>query len=99
MSLIENTQRSDNQSSMLPPVSLNTKIDETKPKAHVMQLYPDLFDGLGTIKNAVVHLDVKQDASPVVCSPRRVPDALCDSLKEELDRMETMKVIRKLGYK
>ena len=61
-----------------------------------MQLYPDLFDGLGTIKNAVVHLDVKSDASPVVCSPRKVPEALRDSLKEELDRMESMKVFRKL---
>ena len=81
---------------MLPPVSLDTKIDETNSKAHVIQLYPDLFDGLGTIKNAVVHLDVKPDASPVVCSPRRVPDALRDSLKVELDRMESMKVIRKL---
>ena len=61
-----------------------------------MKLYPDLFDGVGTIKNTVVHLDVKPDAVPIVCSPRRVPDALRDSLKEELDRMESMKVIRKL---
>ena len=43
-----------------------------------------------------MHLDVKPDATPIVCSPRRVPDALHDSLKEELDRMESMKVIRKL---
>ena len=96
LTLIENTQRSDDQSSTLPPVLLDTKIDETNPNAHIMQLYPDLFDGLGTIKNPVVHLDLKPDASPVICSPRRVPDTLHDSLKEELDRMETMKVIRKL---
>ena len=94
--LIENTQGSDDQSSMLPPVPVDTKIDETNLKAHIMKLYPDLFDGVGTIKNAVVHLDVKPDAVPVICSPRRVPDALRDSLKEELDRMESMKVIRKL---
>ena len=95
---IENTQGSDDHSSTstLPPVSLDTKIDEINPKAHVMKLYPNLFVGVGTIKNAVVHLDVKPDAVPVVCSPRRVPDALGDSLKEELDRMESMKVIRKL---
>ena len=76
LTLIENTQGSDDQSSILPPVPLDTKIDETDPKAHIMKLYPDLFDGLGTIKNAVVHLDVKPEAVPIVCSPRRVPDAL-----------------------
>ena len=59
-------------------------------------MYPDLFDGLGTIKNAVVYLDVMPDAVPIVCSPRRVPDTLRDALKEELDRMESMEVIRKL---
>ena len=57
---------------------------------------PDLFDGVETIKNAVVHLDIKPDVSPVICSPRRVPDTLHDSLREELDRMESMKVVRKL---
>ena len=73
MSFIDSTQGSDDHSSMLlPPVSLDTKID-TNRKAHIMQLYPDLFDGLGTIKNAVVHLDVKPDASPVVCMPRCTP--------------------------
>ena len=50
-----------------------------------MKLYPDLFDGVRTIKNAVVHLDVKPDAVPIVCLPRRVPDALRDSLKVELE--------------
>ena len=94
--LIENTQGSDDQRSTLPSVPLDMKIDETNLKAHVMKLYPDLFDGVRTIKNAVVHLDVKPDAVPIVCSPRRVPDALQSSLKEELDRMESMKVIRKL---
>ena len=81
---------------MLPPVLLDTKIDETNPKAHVMKLYPDLFDGVRTNKNAVVDLDMKPDAVPIVCSPRRVPDAHRDLLKVELDRMESMKVIRKL---
>ena len=66
------------------PVPHDMKIDETNPKANVIKLYPDLFDGLGTIKNAVVYLDVKPDAVPIVCSPRRVPDALRDALKEEL---------------
>ena len=33
---------------------------------------------------------------PCSMFPQRVPDALRDSLKEELDRMESMQVIRKL---
>ena len=76
--IIENTQGSDDHSSTftLPSVPLDTKVDETNPKVHVMKLYPDLFHGLGTIKNAMVHLDVKPDVVPIVCSPRRVPDAL-----------------------
>ena len=91
----ENIQESDDKNSTLP-VPLNTKIDETNLKAQVMQLHPDLFDRVGTIKNAVVHLDIKPGEIPIVCSPWRLPDALRDSLKEELDRMESMKVIRKL---
>ena len=95
---IQNVQGSDDKTSTLPPVPLNTKIDKDKAnlKAHAMQLYPDLFDGVRTIKNAVVHLDVKPGATPVICSSRRVPDTLRDSLKEELDSIESMKVIRKL---
>ena len=42
---IENVQGSNEQSSTLtlPPVPLDTKIDETNQKAHIMKLYPDLF--------------------------------------------------------
>ena len=71
-SLIRNTQGTDAHDSMaLSPVPLDMKIDETDLKSHIMQLYPYLFKGVGIIKDAVVHLDVKPDATPVVCSPRR----------------------------
>ena len=35
----------------LPPVDLNTKIDVTDPKAHIMSLFPDVFEGVGTMEN------------------------------------------------
>ena len=60
------------------PIPLDMKINETNLKAHIMQLYPDLLDGVRTIKNAVVHLDIKPGTISIVCSPRRVPDALRD---------------------
>ena len=86
----------DQNSTPLPPASLDTEIDSTNPKAHIMCLFPDLFEGVGTICDAIVHLGVWPEATPIVCSPRRVPDALRNFLKTELDRMESMKVIRKL---
>ena len=61
-----------------------------------MDLYPDLFSGVGTIKNAMVHLDVKPGAVPDVCLPHHVPHAVQPKLKEELDRMLKLVVIRKL---
>ena len=61
-----------------------------------MDLYLDLFSGTGTIKNAMVHLDVKPGAVPIVCSPHCVPHAVQPKLKEELDRMLNLGVIRKL---
>ena len=65
-------------------------------KQQIIKLYPDLFSGVGTIKNAMVHLDVKPGAIPVVCSQRHVPHAVKPKLKEELDRMLKLGVIRKL---
>ena len=61
-----------------------------------MNLYPDLFSGVGTIKNAMVHLDVKPGAIPVVCSPHHLPHAAQPKLKQELDRMLKLAIIRKL---
>ena len=83
------------QQDVLPPVPISTKL-EGDVKQQIMDLYPDLFSGVGTIKNAMVHLDVKPGAVPVVCSPHHVPHAVQPKLKEELDRMLKLGVIRKL---
>ena len=83
------------QQDVLPPVPISTKL-EGDVKQQIVDLYPDLFSGVGTIKNAMVHLDVKPGAVPVVCPPRCVPHAVQPKLKEELDRMLKLGVIRKL---
>ena len=81
---------------ILPPVPINTKLDGDEVKQQIMDLYPDLFSGVGTIKNAMVHLDVKPGAVPVICAPCHVPHAVQPKLKEESDRMLNLQVIRKL---
>ena len=84
------------QQNVLPPVPIRIKLEGDDVKQQIMDLYPDLFSGVGTIKNAVVHLDVKPRAIPVVCSPCHVSHAVQPKLKEELDRILKLGVIRKL---
>ena len=82
------------QQDILPPVPISTRLEGDMEQ--IMNLYPDLFSSVGTIKNAMVHLDVKPGAIPVVCLPHHVPHAVQPKLKEELDRMVKLGVIRKL---
>ena len=91
-----NLQQEHIQQNVLPPVPISTKLEGDNVKQQIMELYPELFSGVGTIKNAMVHLDVNPGAIPVVCSPHRVPHAVQPKLKEELDRMLKLGVIRKL---
>ena len=64
------------QQDILPPVPISTKLDGDDVKQQVMDLYPGLFSGVSTIKNAMVHLDVKPDVVPAVCAPCHVPHAV-----------------------
>ena len=74
------------QQDTLPPVQISTKLDSDDVKQQIMDLYPDLLSGVGTIKNAMVHLNVKPGAVPAVCSPHHVPHAVQPKLKTELDQ-------------
>ena len=86
------------QQDILPPVPISIKLEGDGMKQQIMNLYPDLFSGVGTIKNAMVHLDVKPGAIPVVCSPHHVPHAVQSKLKEELDRMLKLGSHQKVGH-
>ena len=70
---------------ILPSVDVNTKIDVADPKAHIMNLFPDLFEGVGTMENVQVHLDVNPEIEPVVQAPRKIPHSMMEPLKAELD--------------
>ena len=63
-----------NQSTLQPPspVSIETKL-RPDCKAHIMELFPDLFEGIGTLKDAIVKLDVNDSITPVVQPPRKIP--------------------------
>ena len=68
-------------------IKVKPKQNKVKPlcKAHIMELYPDLFEGVGTIDGAEVKLDVDPSVPPVVQPQRKIPQAMIEPLKKEID--------------
>ena len=79
-----------------PPVDINTPIDRIDPKGHILQLFPELSEGIGMMENIHVHLDIDPAIEPVVQTPRKIPHSMLEPLKMELERMLKLGVIHKL---
>ena len=60
----------------------------------ILTKYFDIFVGLGCL-DGKVHLDLDSSITPVAHPPRKVPVAMKDRLKTELDEMEKQEVIVK----
>ena len=66
------------------------------PKQQVIQKFPELFTGLGTMQGEY-QIKLKADATPfVLTTPRRIAVPLQPKVKAELQRMEKLGVIRKV---
>ena len=60
----------------------------------IQEKFPSLFSGLGTYKGDSYVVQLKPDAKPfALFTPRNVPIPLCQKVKEELSRMESLGVI------
>ena len=81
-------------------VTVNSSItdssaDSVLDRETVLTQFKDVFEGLGLFPwECTIH--VESDAIPAVYPPRRVPQALGDRVKTELDRMEKLQVITKV---
>ena len=65
-------------------------------KQTIMKMYPNLFKGLRKMEPEH-HIKLKEDISPKVHPPRKIPASLWEKIKEELDNMEKTGVMRKIG--
>ena len=76
--------------------SVKSKSDSTDglTKDKVQKEYKDVFEGLGCL-DGKVSIQLKDNAVPLVCPARKVPIALKDKLKHELNRLEQQGVIKK----
>ena len=73
----------------------NDQSPKVNSKSDVLESYNDVFKGLGKMPGKV-HLQTDSSVDPVVMPPRRVPIAVKEKLKHELDRLEKMNVITKV---
>ncbi|KAK7933488.1 hypothetical protein WMY93_004384 [Mugilogobius chulae] len=78
----------DNQSSKLPQ-------KQSEESTHIVDKYSSVFKGHGTLPYTY-KIQLKEDATPVVHAPRRVPAPLKAALKKELNRMTQMGVIERV---
>ena len=68
-------------------------IEVEEPNAQMLvNNYLDIFSGLGKIKsNATIYVD--EEVQPVIDPPRRIPHAIKEKVKSEIDRMLRLGVI------
>ena len=73
--------------------SIEEQINNHLTKDTILKKYSDLFNGeLGELP-VIYKMRLDPEVKPVVCPPRRVPVALQDQVKDELDRMTSIGVI------
>ena len=71
-------------------------INKIETAEQLIQQYPDVFSkDLGTLPGTV-HLQVEENAKPSNTPPRRVPTALREKYKDELNRLENLGVLAKV---
>ena len=64
-------------------------------KKGILEKYPKCFRGVGLFPGEY-HIDLKQDAKPVIHPPRRVPGSMKEAVKKELSRMIDIDIIEKV---
>ena len=71
-------------------------MEEKGPKVEdYISQYTDVFTGEGKLEG-LLHLEIDKNVQPVQLPTRKVPIALREPLKQELDRLSNIGVIRKV---
>ena len=55
-------------------------------------------EGLGTLQDIQAKLSLKPDATPKYCKARSVPHALREAIEQYLERLENLRVLKKVNF-
>jgi hypothetical protein len=90
------TIHSDNFVSVTVPKREDINVNQLLTVEEILKQYPEVFGTqLGSFPGNV-RLEVNENVKPVITPTRRVPTALKEQFKEELDRLETLGVIARV---
>eukprot|EP00057_Strongylocentrotus_purpuratus_P021908 XP_011676382.1 PREDICTED: uncharacterized protein K02A2.6-like isoform X1 [Strongylocentrotus purpuratus] len=67
-----------------------------RPQIDPLEIYDDLFAGLGRLRNHEYDITLRNDVNPVKCPPRTIPHKIRDKVKAEIERMEEIGVIERV---
>ena len=72
-------------------------VNKTETLSGILRWHDKVFNkGLGTIKGFKEDIKLQAGAKPVFCKARPVPYALRQKVEEELDRLESQGVVKKV---
>ena len=94
MNIGSTAERDTDTTGVVPTYTSRPKGDETA-KEHILNEYPDVFDGIGCFEGEY-HITLDPTVPPVVHYPCRVPVALREPHKEELDNLIQHGIIAKV---
>lgn len=83
--------------------TVETSMNPNKPSeqglsiSDILSKYPDVLEGLGEL-GPELQLEVEDYATPIQLSPRRIPEALKQPLKQHLDKLQEDGIIEKVDF-
>ncbi|KAK3744496.1 hypothetical protein QZH41_013159, partial [Actinostola sp. cb2023] len=87
------TVNKENFVSVTAPKRDEPEVNQLLTVEKIVQEYSDVFESQVGSFPEKVHLEVDEDVKPTVTPTRRIPTALKEKFKQELDRLEELGVI------
>ncbi|KAL1469094.1 hypothetical protein MTO96_004823 [Rhipicephalus appendiculatus] len=77
---------------LLPYDEITYSLEDTANRLDPRVAYPDLFNGVGCLRDFQVHLHVDPSVQPVAQPHRRIPFSMRKPLEEELKRLQSLDI-------
>ena len=75
---------------------IGANVNMVNSKSEIMSKYPDLFSGLGKLKDYQLKIHADKSVKPVVQSARRLSYNLREPVEKKLSELENMDVIERV---